>query len=100
MVQTVKFLIVEPSLPPILIPLGPKYFPRDPFYQIPLACFSSLNVRDHISPYSTAGNIIVNYIFFFFLFNLIIILTPWLIEPGGSVPHSRELSNNSYPEPN
>ena len=28
------------------------------------------------------------------------ILTPWLMEPGGSMPHSRGLSNNSYPEPN
>ena len=27
-------------------------------------------------------------------------LTPWLMEPGGSMPHSQELSNNSYPEPN
>ena len=24
-------------------------------------------------------------------------LTPWLMEPGGSVPHPQELSNNSYP---
>ena len=28
------------------------------------------------------------------------ILTPWLMEPGGSVPHSQGLSNNPYPEPN
>ena len=27
-------------------------------------------------------------------------LTPWLMEPGGSLPHSQGLSNNSYPEPN
>ena len=27
-------------------------------------------------------------------------LTPWLMEPGGSMPHSLGLSNNSYPEPN
>ena len=27
-------------------------------------------------------------------------LTPWLMEPGGSMPHSQALSNNSYPEPN
>ena len=26
-------------------------------------------------------------------------LTPWLMEPGGSMPHSQGLSNNSYPEP-
>ena len=30
MVQTMKFLIVEPSPLPILISLGPKYLPRDP----------------------------------------------------------------------
>ena len=28
------------------------------------------------------------------------ILTPWLMEPGGSMPHSQGLSNNSYPELN
>ena len=27
-------------------------------------------------------------------------LTPWLMEPGGSMPHSQGLSNNFYPEPN
>ena len=27
-------------------------------------------------------------------------LTPWLMEPAGSMPHSQGLSNNSYPEPN
>ena len=27
-------------------------------------------------------------------------LTPWLMEPGGSMPHLQGLSNNSYPEPN
>ena len=27
-------------------------------------------------------------------------LTPWLMEPGRSMPHSQGLSNNSYPEPN
>ena len=27
-------------------------------------------------------------------------LTPWLMEPGGSMLHSQELSNNSYPELN
>ena len=27
-------------------------------------------------------------------------LTPWLTEPGASMPHSQGLSNNSYPEPN
>ena len=27
-------------------------------------------------------------------------LTPGLIEPEGSMPHSQGLSNNAYPEPN
>ena len=27
-------------------------------------------------------------------------LTQWLMGPGGSMPHSQGLSNNSYPEPN
>jgi hypothetical protein len=27
-------------------------------------------------------------------------LTPWLLEPEGSMPHSQGLSNNPYPEPN
>ena len=27
-------------------------------------------------------------------------LTPWLMEPGGSMPHSQGLSNNPYPELN
>ena len=27
-------------------------------------------------------------------------LIPWPMEPGGSMPHSQGLSNNSYPEPN
>ena len=29
-----------------------------------------------------------------------LLLTPWLMEPGGSMAHSQGLSNNSYPEPN
>ena len=28
------------------------------------------------------------------------LLTPWIMEPGGSMRHSQGLSNNSYPEPN
>jgi len=28
------------------------------------------------------------------------LLTPWLVELAGSMPHSQGLSNNSYPEPN
>ena len=27
-------------------------------------------------------------------------LTPWLMEPVGSMLHSQGISNNSYPEPN
>ena len=27
-------------------------------------------------------------------------LTPWLMEPGGSMPNSQGLSNNPYPEIN
>ena len=27
-------------------------------------------------------------------------LTPWLMEPGGSIPHSHRLSSNPYPDPN
>ena len=28
------------------------------------------------------------------------VLTPWLMKPGGSMPHSKGPSNNPYPEPN
>ena len=35
MVQTMKFLIVEPSPLLILIPLGPKYSPQDPVFKYP-----------------------------------------------------------------
>ena len=27
-------------------------------------------------------------------------VTPWLMEPGGPMPHSQDLSNNPYPETN
>ena len=33
-------------------------------------------------------------------FLTLILLTPWLMEPGGSMPHSQGLSNNTYPESN
>ena len=39
-----KFLIVQPSPIPILIPLGPKYSPQDPFFQILLACIPPLKL--------------------------------------------------------
>ena len=32
--------------------------------------------------------------------NRLIALTPWLMEPADSVPHSQGPSNNPYPEPN
>ena len=35
-----------------------------------------------------------------YIYIYILKLTPWLMEPGGSMPHSQGLSNNSYPEPN
>ena len=57
-----KFLIVEFSPLPTLIPLGPKYLLQDPVSNA-LSLQSSLNVKDHVSqPYSTTGNIIVLYI--------------------------------------
>ena len=31
-----KFLIVEPSPLPIIIPLGPKYSPQDPVFKYPI----------------------------------------------------------------
>ena len=37
---------------------------------------------------------------FFSVTNLLVQLTPWLMEPGGSMPHLKGLSNNPYPEPN
>ena len=40
------------------------------------------------------------YIYIYMCVYIYITLTPWLMEPGGSKPHSQGLSNNSYPEPN
>ena len=58
-----KFLIVEPSLLPIL--LGPNIRLRILFSNT-LSLRSSLNARDHVSqPYSTTGNTIVLYILIF-----------------------------------
>ena len=31
---------------------------------------------------------------------LLVELTPWIMEPGGSMPHSEGLSDNPYPETN
>ena len=47
---------------------------------------------------------ICNLIFFsiyrvlLLLFISVLLLTPWLMEPGCSMPHSQGLSNNHYPE--
>ena len=43
-VQTMKFLIVEPSPLPILIPLGPKYSTQDPVFKYPSSCVEELKV--------------------------------------------------------
>ena len=42
------------------------------------------------------------YLFLWYIacFFLSCSLTPWLLIPGGSMPHSQGLSNNSYPELN
>ena len=32
--------------------------------------------------------------------DILLLLTPWLMEPGVPMPHSQGLSNNSYLEPN
>ena len=57
--QTIKFLIVEPSPFPILIPQGPDNY-LSILFSNTLNLHSSLIVRDHVSqPYSTTGNIIV-----------------------------------------
>ena len=60
-----KFLTVESSPLPILIPLGPKYSPQDPVFKY-VSLHSSLNVGDYVSqPYSTTGNFLVLYILIF-----------------------------------
>ena len=33
-------------------------------------------------------------------YNYLYTLTPWIMEPRGSMPYSQGLSNNSYPELN
>ena len=43
-----KFLIVEPSPLPILIPLGPKYSPQDPVFK---NNYITLPLIDQISKY-------------------------------------------------
>ena len=56
-----KFLIVEPSLIPILIPLGPKYSSQNPVFKSPLPAFLPYRKRPCFKSYSTTGNIIVLY---------------------------------------
>ena len=64
MVQTIKFLIPEPS--PLPIPLGPNICLRILFLNT-LIQHSSLNIKNHVSePHSPTGNIIVLFIYFFF----------------------------------
>ena len=61
-----RFVIVEPTPLPILIPLGKKYSPQDPVFFNTHSLDSSLNVRDHVlQPYNTTGSIIVLYILIF-----------------------------------
>ena len=74
-----KFLIVEPSPLPILIPLGPK-IPLRIVFSNNLSLHSSLNVRDHVSqPYSTTGNSIVLYILIIVIIIIIIIIITTII---------------------
>ena len=40
------------------------------------------------------------YMYIYIYIYIYIKLTPWLMDPGGSMPHSRGLSSNSYPELN
>jgi hypothetical protein len=58
----IKFLIVESSLLPILIPLGPKYSHQKILFSNIHILHSSLNIRDLVSqPYRTTSNIIGLY---------------------------------------
>ena len=45
---------------------------------------------------------IYQFISYIFLITAVIafVLTPWLMKPGGSMPHSQGLSDKPYPEPN
>ena len=44
--------------------------------------------------------IIIIIIMIIMIIIIILSLTPWLMEPGGSMPDSQGLSNNPYLEPN
>jgi hypothetical protein len=57
-----KFLIVEPSPFPILIPIEAKYLLQI-LLSNNLSLHSSLYLRDHFTqPYSTTGSVIILYI--------------------------------------
>ena len=43
--------------------------------------------------------ILIIIIIIIIIITVMLILTPCLMEPGGSIPHSQGLSNNSYPVP-
>ena len=68
--------------------------------QTHLEKFSEIRVLDKCT--IRPRNLEINFIIHITLSINIIVwkLTPWLMEPGGSMPHSQGLSNNSYPEPN
>ena len=59
-----KFLIVEPSLLPVLTPLGAKYLPQDLAFIYSFSLCSFFAVRDHVSQRDSAtGNIIIYFNF-------------------------------------
>ena len=63
--KTMKFLIVEPSPLPILIPLGPN-IPLRILFSNTLSLHSSLNTRNHVlQTYTTTSNIVVLYLLIF-----------------------------------
>ena len=78
------------------VKLGPLVIGRDVIYVSPrnivwATCHSA------IFPTIVSLNYILTSRSYVYLINQ---LTPWLMEPGGSMPHSQGLSNNSYPEAN
>ena len=58
-----KFLIVEPSPLPILIPLGPKYSPQDPVLKYPLAYIPPLMQETMFHSHIAQLAILLFYIF-------------------------------------
>ena len=47
-IQIMKFLIVEPSRLPNLIPLGSKYSPQDPVFKYAYPAFLETLLHNHI----------------------------------------------------